>query len=44
MWRENGHTLHLALQAHTDAVWVLAFSPDERTLASGSLDGSVKLW
>jgi len=44
VWRENGHTLHLALQAHTDAVWALAFSPDERTLASGSLDGSVKLW
>src|SRR5216683_518428 len=21
VWRENGHTLHLALQAHTDAVW-----------------------
>src|SRR2546421_1276885 len=44
VWRENGHTLHLALQAHTDAVWALAFSPDERTLASGSLDGSAKLW
>src|SRR6266478_4754313 len=44
VWRENGHTLHLALQAHTDAVWAIAFSPDERTLASGSLDGSVKLW
>src|SRR6266581_3088888 len=44
VWRENGHTLHLALQAHTEAVWALAFSPDERTLASGSLDGSVKLW
>ncbi len=44
VWRENGHTLHLALQAHTDAVWALAFSSDERTLASGSLDGSVKLW
>src|SRR3989442_195253 len=44
VWRENGHTLHLALQAHTDAVWALAFSPDERRLSSGSLDGSVKLW
>jgi WD40 repeat protein/transcriptional regulator with XRE-family HTH domain len=44
VWRENGHTLHLALQAHTDAVWAIAFSSDERTLASGSLDGSVKLW
>src|SRR2546427_7950462 len=44
VWRENGHTLHLALQAHTDAVWALAFSPDGRRLSSGSLDGSVKLW
>jgi len=44
VWRENGHTLHLALQAHTEAVWALAFSPDERRLSSGSLDGSVKLW
>src|SRR6266581_3239213 len=44
VWRENGHTLHLALQAHTDAVWALAFSPDERRLSSGSQDGSVKLW
>src|SRR5260221_17896 len=43
VWRENGHTLHLALQAHTDAVWAIAFSPDERRLSSGSLDGCVKL-
>jgi len=44
VWRENGHILHLALQAHTDVVWALAFSPDERRLSSGSQDGSVKLW
>src|SRR5258708_33212638 len=44
VWRENGHTLHLALQAPTDVVWALAFSPDERWLSSGSQDGSVKLW
>src|SRR6266849_2985104 len=44
VWCEAGQTLHLAWQAHTDMVWTLAFSPDERTLASGSLDGSVKLW
>src|SRR5258706_5757356 len=43
VWRENGHTLHLALQAHTDAVWALAFSPDERRLSRGSLDCSGKL-
>jgi len=44
VWREAGQTLHLAWQAHTDIVVSIAFSPDERTLASGSLDGSVKLW
>ena len=44
VWREAGQTLHLAWQAHTDMVWTLAFSPDEHMLASGSLDGSVKLW
>src|SRR6185312_1267404 len=42
--REAGQTLHLVWQAHTDIVVSLAFSPDERTLASGSLDGSIKLW
>ena len=44
VWHEAGQTLHLAWRAHTDSVWGLAFSPDERTLASGSSDGSVKLW
>jgi len=44
LWREFGQTLHLAWQAHTDIVMSLAFSPDERRLASGSFDGSVKLW
>ncbi|HEX6557448.1 MAG TPA: NB-ARC domain-containing protein, partial [Ktedonobacteraceae bacterium] len=44
VWREGGQMLHLAWQAHTDNTLALAFSPDERTLASGSHDGSVKLW
>jgi WD domain, G-beta repeat/Pentapeptide repeats (8 copies) len=44
VWREGGQFLHLARQAHTDQTYGLAFSPDERMLASGSLDGSVKLW
>jgi transcriptional regulator with XRE-family HTH domain len=44
VWREAGNTLHLVLQAHTDITFALAFSPDERTLASGSMDGSLKVW
>jgi WD40 repeat protein/transcriptional regulator with XRE-family HTH domain len=44
VWREAGKILHLAWRAHTDHTWGLAFSPDERLLASASLDDSVKLW
>jgi WD40 repeat protein/transcriptional regulator with XRE-family HTH domain len=42
--KEAGQTLHRIWQAHTDIVPTIAFSPDERTLASGSYDGSIKLW
>src|SRR5689334_9801259 len=44
VWREEGPTLHLIWQAHADNVYTLAFSPDERTLATGSWDGTIKLW
>ncbi len=44
VWQEEGQILHLAWQAHTGEVPALAFSPDGRTLATGSWDGSVKLW
>lgn len=44
VWREEGKLLHLAWLSHTDTVRALAFSPDERTLATGSWDGSIKLW
>jgi WD40 repeat protein len=44
VWREDGHLLHLSWQAHSDTTDTLAFSPDERTLATGSWDGTVKLW
>src|SRR6266702_798004 len=44
VWKERGRLLHLAWQAHTDVVSTLAFSPDGSTLASGSWDGTLKLW
>ena len=33
-----------ALNGHTDSVNAVVFSPDRTTLASGSSDGTVKLW
>jgi len=32
------------LTGHANSVWSVAFSPDGRTLASGSLDNIIKLW
>jgi WD40 repeat protein len=32
------------LVGHLSAVLCLAFSPDGKTLATGSADGTVKLW
>ncbi len=44
VWRNGGKILNLAWQAHTAAVQALAFSPDERALATGSWDGTIKVW
>jgi hypothetical protein len=32
------------LEGHTNSIYALAFSPDGKTLASGSMDQTVKLW
>jgi WD40 repeat protein len=36
--------LRATLKGHTSPVWSVAFSPDGKTLASGSWDGTIKLW
>jgi WD40 repeat protein len=32
------------LRGHVNSIWALAFSPDGKTLASGSADQTVKFW
>jgi WD40 repeat protein len=32
------------LAEHSDVVWSVAFTPDGKTLASGSSDSTIKLW
>src|SRR5262245_12123618 len=36
--------LRATLKGHTDLVYSVSYSPDGKTLASGSGDGTIKLW
>ena len=42
-WGPNSQR-HATLTGHQDSVGVLTFSPDGKTLASGSYDGTILLW
>ena len=44
LWNWAEGTLLHALNGHTNCIYALAFSPDGKTLASGSMDQTVKLW
>ncbi len=44
VWDSNRWILRHGWHAHTEMVWALAFSFDERLLASTSSNGSTKVW
>ncbi len=44
IWDAGGQHLYRMWRAHTDRIRALAFSPDGRTLVTGSWDNTVKLW
>ena len=44
IWDAQSHAEIRTLRGHSNSIPALAFSPDGKTLASGSMDQTVKLW
>ncbi|RKU20242.1 hypothetical protein C6503_06625, partial [Candidatus Poribacteria bacterium] len=44
LWNIPHRTVNLTLKGHTDNVNALAFTPEGQTIASGSDDGTIRLW
>jgi WD40 repeat protein len=44
LWEVDGGRPRATLEGHTGGVWAVPLSADGQTVASGSLDGTVKLW
>jgi WD40 repeat protein/serine/threonine protein kinase len=44
LWDVASHREVRSLRGHVSSIYALAFSPDGKTLASGSTDQTVKLW
>ena len=44
IWDVQSHAEVRTLRGHSNSIPALAFSPDGKTLASGSMDQTVKLW
>ena len=44
IWTANGLTIYNKWHAHSDMIWALKFNSDATSIATGSWDGTVKLW
>ncbi len=44
IWTADGLTVYNTWRAHSDMIWALKFNSDATSIATGSWDGTVKLW